>query len=534
MKTPMRIAVCGTASLAVVACTDLPTMSGHSAFSTQQHLASIKHWDVLAEDVVNQLYPKTNGPLRGSSAIPPNPPGQAPAKVCIEVHRPDRNASQFQIFLADAITTDIVNRKFARVADSKDGCKAIVGTDSTATTTIVSIDSVEVVKHERKHYRPFPGNYTILATGIVVVRHLVRHFSEAGAVVAVAAAETAYWATSGLRSKASGVEVAVTVSDVSQQHEYLSRFTNTYYIDDDDAKLYAATPPKAVAEAQKPAPDTSDDYQLPRLDPPKAPVAPATAKPSSLQIYPSKVSACDTHADLVIVGMDLATSATKYELGQVNGTMFTDPLAAYKPAESANGIQKVRVRFDGLQLADRGGDSLPLTMDGPQGVGTADVAIEDTCKSAAKPATKAAKIPTVAALQVYPTQLSACATHAEFTVIGTHLANSGDSYQLGQATANPLDHSPSQYDASTFQKVRLSFDDLDLPHQRVRSLPLTMNGPDGVATGKIGVVGTCAARAPAPAQPPAAPMPAAPRPAGAPKAPLAPVTTPTSSGATTH
>jgi hypothetical protein len=532
MRAKIRITVCVILAVTLVACTDVPTISGYSPLSRQRELSSVNHWKIVADDVVDQLYPK---------AVPKADGTPAPLITdlpCVDVRRGDaENESKFQSFLADAIVTDIVERTphIARVmSDDKSSC------DGKSTRAVVGIDSIVVIKHQSKRDRPYPGKYTLLAAGLVVVRHVVRHFSEGLAVGAVAAGEVAYWASSGLRMSHTGMEVAITVSNISATGEYLSRVTNTYYIDDGESALYEPAPsPSVVTMAGPPGPpgppgpvnrlissQKPGECSLPEL--PQCTVTPSNTPPptpkiASLQIYPKELSACENHADLIVIGVHLATNGNKYQLGQVAADPLTQLPTLY--GAPANGLQSVRLKFVGLRLANQSAFPLSLTMDGPDGIATGEVSIQGTCTPpGTTPKKKVAQIPTAATLQIYPKQISACDTHADLTVIGQHLATAGSDYQLDQIAANTLGQPPSAYGASDWQRVRLRFDNLTFGNEHVSVVSLTMNGPDGIGTGQVAVVGTCGGRAPAAATVVAPAVPVA---AAVPKASAATPTSPT-------
>lgn len=344
-----------------------------------------------------------NGPGRDGSAD-----GER-SKVCVLIWRP-KQESKFQAFLGDAITTAVVERKdnFAYVAPDWRGCKSHkIG--------IIKIADVVVIKHTIANDRPYPGKYTLLAMGVVAVRHLVKHFSEASAVGAVAAGEVAYWASSGLRTSSTGAEIAITVSSLTD-HRYVSRVTNTYYIEGYDSALYelpgatdaggSRSIAAPVAQSQEQlfngvaANDhlTHEECKLPKFDEvcktasaqvPKAVVV------GDLTIYPKAIPACQTVADIWVIGAHLAPAGSDYHLDQTRGKVLSGP----EPYENVapTGEELVHLLFENLQLSDRSSIPLSLTMKGPQGLATGTLPIEGTCKSetASENKKKAAKGPVV-------------------------------------------------------------------------------------------------------------------------------------------
>jgi len=118
------------------------------------------------------------------------------------------------------------------------------GTRVYSSEAAASCDRVEmhakVVKlYGARHTPYYAGEYATLAQGVVVVRNVARAASTAIVAPAVLGAEIAYWLSPSYLTRHPMAEVAINVSRVSGEHEYISEYTNVYYVDARDVDAYA-------------------------------------------------------------------------------------------------------------------------------------------------------------------------------------------------------------------------------------------------------------------------------------------------------
>lgn len=196
-------------------CSRIPQPTTYS-FTEQQKMQAAHHWDVLANDVANQInqtllrYEYTSTPVfvRATCGDENSPcePGET---------------TQFNEGFRDLLITQLV--RFGVPTNATENEKAIVVNYK-----------VQVVYHRdsRHAFRP-PGALTALTTAISVLRHA------SGEIQAIAAAGALDLAHSASET-AGHYEVIITTSMITE-NKYLFRTSDIYYINDLDFWHYQNT-----------------------------------------------------------------------------------------------------------------------------------------------------------------------------------------------------------------------------------------------------------------------------------------------------
>jgi len=188
-------------------CTRIPQPTGY-ALSEQQKLQAAYHWNVLANDVANQINSELieRGYLDTSVYV---------KHSCNE----GENCGPAQTFpfdegFNDLLTTQLVN--FGVPTSPEEDEKSLV------------VDyKVQVLYHQANRYQwPRPGGLTALTAGIMVFRNAPFEL----ATLVGAAAVDALWSTSVVNGN---YEVIITTSIVDN-NLYIMRKSDIYYINDPD------------------------------------------------------------------------------------------------------------------------------------------------------------------------------------------------------------------------------------------------------------------------------------------------------------
>jgi hypothetical protein len=367
----------------VSSCTEMPVIKLND-LQQQRKLSSARQWQLVAGDLTNQIHEMVDGP----GCVRINPQGTSPP-------------SQFQQFLADVIVEEIVSpaglKKINQLADPPD--RASVAGPNTQLAAFrsdapdhicddITIQSI-VIKHSGPPGRPPPGQYTLLAAGLVVARNVVNAFSAASGVGLVALGDVGFWASSGFRSGATVTEVGVTVSRVTPDKMYLAQFTNVYYINSGDSGLFEPAPELADAKANEDAPIPSHPEeralaQLRAADEERS----KRLRHSHIAISPDTISACDPTVPLYITGSYLSPVVHGYQFGTVAGSRFGVP---QPESMSGDAVQTVQVVFTGVTNSNKGLPGVIVSMAGTDGrTATGYVSFDDSTqcsKTAQAPAT---------------------------------------------------------------------------------------------------------------------------------------------------
>jgi hypothetical protein len=431
----------------LTACTDMPPVKTYLP-TGQTKLSSAQHWMLIAKDVATTVYETRDG----ADCIQFKPPEHGPE-------------TQFQQVLAVAVRKEILDRDNSlqpikiEVKDPVKDSPQPLGiyeyeAESSPKCDWVAIDGI-VIRHKGVAGEPYPGKYTLLAQGLVVIRNVARAFSSASAVGAVALGEGAFWASSGFRTGDASTEIVITTSRTDSRGRYVAQYTDVYYINSGDVGLYETSNRSTSAEAAV-ADDQADDgvAQESRVvkesqpaqgsDSPHEPESaaePESAKepdyrreldkaareaertaakaaaaiaakrpctngfldeclrPRHLRVWPSTVSMCDSTAEFVVYGQHLAHSPSRFQLGTLKASQLE---TAGRDANFPADTEAVQVMFEGLQKANKGLDDVTLSMAGDDGVASVGhVYFDSSCtakKTAARtvPTDKTTGKPTVA------------------------------------------------------------------------------------------------------------------------------------------
>ncbi len=190
-------------------CSVLPPHTGHET-ANQREMASIQHWQVLAEDVaqeiINSLPEHADKPL--SLYVEPLPGifGSAFVKMInAELLRMGREKRNQQIKI---------------LVSPQDDCMKV---------TI----SAQVIRHRRdERLQPYPGTFTILASGIAVMRDLA--WNE---ILVIAGAMTDLFLASQ-DVVIPNSELLITTS-IEQGGQFIFLKNNLYYMQSSDSPLYS-------------------------------------------------------------------------------------------------------------------------------------------------------------------------------------------------------------------------------------------------------------------------------------------------------
>jgi len=198
-------------ALLVAGCSRIPQPAGYS-YTEQQKMQAAHHWEVLANDVANQV----NAELIARGYL------DTPVHVRHACERAGKcdGAPPFVFDQAfnDLLTTHLVN--FG------------VPTRPVPADDTLEVDyKIQVVYHRASRYQwPQPGVLTALTAGIMVFRDAPLEV----AAIAGAAAADALWSTEVMNGH---YEVIITTSIVND-NMYLMRKSDIYYINDMDFWQY--------------------------------------------------------------------------------------------------------------------------------------------------------------------------------------------------------------------------------------------------------------------------------------------------------
>lgn len=436
-----RMMFTGLAVALLAACTAMPTITTFN-HAEQLKLSSASHWKIIAEQVSQDVKAVIGG-------------GQA---NCVRVDTPDpQSESQFQTFLAAAVTHQLIS---AAPSSGSVHIYSIIPTDSKC--NVVTLRTV-VIEHKGPVARPYPGKYTLLAAGLVGIRHVVRAFSEARFVGTVAAAELAFWASAGFHSGDTVTELAITTSYVDPQGMYLAENTNVYYIDTSDSALYrprAADASAFNADAYNPVSHPKQQLRA-KLTESEQEESGRRSRRRRLEVHPETISVCDTTAEFLVSGEYLATRYPDFMLGTIVASGF----GANVP-ENTDARQSAQVKFVALNKANVGLDEITLSMIGSDGLpSTTYVSVSGDPK-----ACSAAKVsaPGIANLVLTPaatgtTTAEICRGPWSLVVSG---ANAGDVKTAKIASGNHIAKVTAAGDGKT---VTLEFE--PLTEYRTKRLP---------------------------------------------------------------
>jgi hypothetical protein len=335
--------------------------------------------------------------------------------TCLVIKNADGKVpTQFQRFLAASVRSQLLLHQ-----------RVVYSTPPIGTVCEMVEIEVNVIPHSGPTAHPYPGQFTLLASGVVVARHVARAFSEASTVGAVALAESGWWATSGFRTGNDVSEVAVAISRTNAG-QYLGQYVNVYYVASGDAALYDAS----------------------------------NSSPS-FEVSPDYIEPCQ-RPEFVVSGDHLARQKEGYYLGSLQASAVSH--------NEAGPDGPVTVTFQPAKHWASQRDQVTLTMVG------SDNLVRKAYLYAGSTGGNCLDSTRTADFKVSPTEISACAEHAEFRVSGKSLSLSPKDYLLGVVPASKAEP-PIRGDSG--ESVAVNFAGLSSSNRGQDRIEFSMAAPDG-------------------------------------------------------
>jgi hypothetical protein len=370
----------GAFALLFPACTSMPPVMSYMN-SSQHKVTAVQHWNLVAEDA-----------LVGLAEVLPS---SAPGPVTIAAIEPNgMKPSQFSEYLESAMARVLLfgQQTSTEMAGKDPGIKAkfdkaklvgfeeIPSQDPGACRARI-ITKVSVIKHHGLVARTYPGKYTLLAEGLVVIRHLAHAFSDTKFVGAVGLGKLAFWASSGFRSGDTVTEIVITTSYQGRDNTTFAENTNVYYIDSKDTALYRGQPSIDAGDSTLatmyglPNASYHNNFQMPLGNVPVPEVA-AEFRMASLgtniftdsshhdiSVTPDKVSACDSVYSFLVTGSDIDTAKSGYLLGTLPASnVVAIVFDSDKPRVSAASAAAVMMQVNDQSVANYGLPKIPLAV----------------------------------------------------------------------------------------------------------------------------------------------------------------------------
>lgn len=219
--------------LAAAGCTRIPQPASY-AYSEQQKMQAVHHWDVLAWDVANQINNQLVHTDHIDTALFVKPTCSTDTFPC-----PPGKTTTFNESFHDLLKTRLY--QFG------------IPTRHDPDTKAITVNyKVQVVYHRARRTAIQPGTFTALTSAIIVLRAMSDKLQALGAAAAV----DIYNSTSPM---AGHYEVIITTSMV-RNNKYLFRSSDVYYINDKDFWHYQnsahGSEIKIVASDPLPSPTT--------------------------------------------------------------------------------------------------------------------------------------------------------------------------------------------------------------------------------------------------------------------------------------
>jgi hypothetical protein len=207
----------------VAACStlDVPRAMNYPA-SGQQKARAVHHWDVLANDVAERIASKTTAGGMEKNTF----------------HLVPSTGSTFNRAFGDLLLTRLVERGLVMASS-----QAL----DNPTGAFIRFD-VQVVSHESGARNAPAMPFTSLAAGVAVLRDSWMHIpsSASGALAGLATGLVGDLSSQMLSGTASGgptrTELLVTTS-LEMGQRFVTRTSDIYYIEPEDAKLFSVPPP---------------------------------------------------------------------------------------------------------------------------------------------------------------------------------------------------------------------------------------------------------------------------------------------------
>ncbi len=199
----------------LTSCSRIPRPAPY-AFSEQQKMQAVHHWDVLASDVANRINNQLIISDYIDKAVYVKTTCGTDADPCER-----EETSQFNEAFRDLLITRLVSFGVPTSIDKK-------------LTDIEVNYKVQVVYHASTRHMLSPGSLTALTTAVAVFRNA----SSTARLIALAAGIDIVGSTSPINGH---YEVIITTSMVSDD-KYLFRASDIYYINDPDFWQYQKAP----------------------------------------------------------------------------------------------------------------------------------------------------------------------------------------------------------------------------------------------------------------------------------------------------
>lgn len=214
LKTPAKACLMA-ACLVLMGCGTAPIpVASNFDYSVQQKVRSAGHWDLMANDVVQQTLATLQKNAVNSAA---------PIHVQLPVH-----ASAFDRGFREFVLTKLVQN-------------GVTVMEHGASAELQLSYATQVVVHKSPRPQFIPGQFTMLAGGLMAAYGLRSEHLDTKLVAALGLAGAADFANSINAGGPTHTEVILTTS-VSRMGQFVARKTDVYYLEDVDAPLFLSTP----------------------------------------------------------------------------------------------------------------------------------------------------------------------------------------------------------------------------------------------------------------------------------------------------
>lgn len=209
----MRILLIGVGATLLAACTTSPIpVSENFPLTVQPKVRSAGHWNLLSRDVVTQtldMLSKVGTTAHLYVAVPPN-------------------ASEFDRAFREFLITELV----------KSGRIVMQRPDNAIEVSY----QTQVVRHQSYRQHFIPGGFTMLTAGLYALYGLRLEHVDAKAIGGLGVAAVADTVASINSGGPTHTELILTTT-VATGGRYLTRKTDIYYVEEEDATLFAALQP---------------------------------------------------------------------------------------------------------------------------------------------------------------------------------------------------------------------------------------------------------------------------------------------------
>lgn len=215
-----RLALMAGLAVTVTGCATAPIpVAENFEYTVQKKVRSAGHWELIARDVISQT----------SSVLEQAGISNATDLRVVEPDNPGPFDKAFREFL---ITELVQGGKSVRMDDQ-------APVDVSYSTIVIRHNS------DRPHF--IPGAFTMLTSGVYAAYGLRHEHLDLKLAAGLALAGVADYAASTYTGGPTHTELILTTT-VSSGGRYLARKTDVYYIEEDDAFLFAAAHPVPAAK----------------------------------------------------------------------------------------------------------------------------------------------------------------------------------------------------------------------------------------------------------------------------------------------